>query len=65
MKCRVSRDKRGMDKTMYPTYSLHLEQEDTGEKVCSGHYYIKGGYFDVFSNFGRKKVIIKTVPENL
>ena len=50
---------------MYPTYSLHLEQEDTGEKVCSGHYYIKGGYFDVFSNFGRKKVIIKTVPENL
>jgi tubby-related protein 1 len=33
VKCRVSRDKRGMDKTMYPTYSLHLEQEDTGEKV--------------------------------
>ncbi|CAI8000145.1 Tubby protein homolog [Geodia barretti] len=33
VKCRVSRDKRGMDKTMYPTYLLHLEQEDTGEKV--------------------------------
>ena len=33
IKCRVTRDKRGMDKTMYPTYNLHLERDTTGEKV--------------------------------
>uniref|UniRef100_A0A8D2L6E2 TUB bipartite transcription factor n=1 Tax=Varanus komodoensis TaxID=61221 RepID=A0A8D2L6E2_VARKO len=29
VKCRISRDKKGMDRGMYPTYYLHLEREDS------------------------------------
>ncbi|XP_012939590.1 tubby-related protein 3 isoform X2 [Aplysia californica] len=32
MKCRITRDKRGVDRNIYPTYFLHLEQ-DSGRKV--------------------------------
>ena len=32
VKCRITRDKRGFDKGMYPTYYMHLERED-GKKV--------------------------------
>jgi len=32
MKCRITRDKKGVDRTVYPTYYLHLERED-GRKV--------------------------------
>jgi hypothetical protein len=32
IKCRITRDKRGMDRGMYPTYYMHLEKED-GRKV--------------------------------
>ncbi|XP_046844305.1 tubby protein-like [Xenia sp. Carnegie-2017] len=32
VKCRISRDKKGMDRNMYPTYFLHLERTD-GKKV--------------------------------
>ncbi|CAK5081612.1 unnamed protein product [Meloidogyne enterolobii] len=28
LKCRISRDKRGVDKGMFPTYYLHLEKND-------------------------------------
>lgn len=35
VKCRITRDKKGMDRGMYPTYYLHLEKED-GKKVSSG-----------------------------
>ena len=28
MKCKISRDKRGVDKGIYPTYYLHLDRED-------------------------------------
>lgn len=28
VKCRITRDKKGVDRTMYPTYFLHLERED-------------------------------------
>jgi hypothetical protein len=28
MKCRITRDKKGMDKGMFPIYYLHLEKED-------------------------------------
>ena len=28
VKCRITRDKRGLDRGMYPTYYLHLERED-------------------------------------
>ncbi|KAG8438433.1 hypothetical protein GDO86_008929 [Hymenochirus boettgeri] len=29
IKCRITRDKKGMDRGMYPTYYLHLEREDS------------------------------------
>lgn len=32
IKCRITRDKKGVDRQMFPTYFLHLEKED-GEKV--------------------------------
>ncbi|XP_066176892.1 tubby protein homolog isoform X3 [Sylvia atricapilla] len=32
VKCRITRDKKGMDRGMYPTYYLHLEREH-GKKV--------------------------------
>ena len=32
IKCRIMRDKKGVDRQMFPTYFLHLEKED-GEKV--------------------------------
>ncbi|XP_043535227.1 tubby protein homolog [Chiloscyllium plagiosum] len=28
IKCRITRDKKGMDKGMFPTYYLHMERED-------------------------------------
>lgn len=32
VKCRITRDRKGMDRGLYPTYFLHLERED-GKKV--------------------------------
>lgn len=32
VKCRITRDKRGMDKGMYPTYFMHFERDD-GKKL--------------------------------
>lgn len=32
IQCRVTRDRRGMEKGIYPTYYLHLEKED-GKRV--------------------------------
>ncbi|XP_034046997.1 tubby protein isoform X3 [Thalassophryne amazonica] len=29
VKCRITRDKKGMDRGMYPTYYLHLERDDS------------------------------------
>lgn len=34
-KCRITRDRKGMDRGLYPTYFLHLER-DYGKKVCIG-----------------------------
>ena len=34
MKCRITRDKKGVDRGIYPTYFLHLERDD-GKKVKS------------------------------
>ncbi|KAG9328196.1 hypothetical protein JZ751_015887, partial [Albula glossodonta] len=32
VKCRITRDKKGMDRGLYPTYFMHLEKED-GRKI--------------------------------
>ncbi|XP_026859860.2 tubby-related protein 3 isoform X1 [Electrophorus electricus] len=32
VKCRITRDKKGMDRGLYPTYFMHLERED-GKKL--------------------------------
>lgn len=32
VKCRITRDKKGMDRGLFPTYYMHLEQDD-GRKV--------------------------------
>ena len=33
IKCRVTRDQKGMERSLYPTYFLHLEREDNGKKI--------------------------------
>lgn len=37
VKCRITRDKKGMDRGLYPTYFMHMERED-GKRVsvCPG-----------------------------
>jgi hypothetical protein len=35
-KCRITRDRKGMDRGLYPTYFLHLER-DYGKKVRLVH----------------------------
>lgn len=32
VKCRITRDKKGVDRQMFPTYFLHLEKDD-GKRV--------------------------------
>ena len=32
IKCRITRDKKGVDRGMYPTYFLHMERDD-GKRV--------------------------------
>lgn len=32
VKCRITRDKKGMDRGLYPTYFMHMERED-GKRV--------------------------------
>ena len=32
IKCRITRDKKGVDRGMYPTYYLHMERDD-GKKI--------------------------------
>ena len=44
IKCRVTRDKHGMDKSMFPTYFLHLETEDSGRKVIILSYKCQYSY---------------------
>lgn len=34
IQCRITRDRRGMEKGIYPTYYLHMEKED-GKRVSS------------------------------
>lgn len=34
VKCRISRDRKGMDRGLFPTYFLHMERDD-GKKVCT------------------------------
>ena len=33
IKCRVTRDQKGMERSIYPTYFLHMEREDSGKKI--------------------------------
>lgn len=35
VKCRISRDRKGMDRGLFPTYFLHVERDD-GKKVSKG-----------------------------
>lgn len=43
-KCRIARDRKGMDRGLYPTYFLHLEK-DYGKKV----FLLAGGFSFLFS----------------
>ena len=35
VQCRITRDKRGMEKGLFPTYYMHVERPGDGKKVSS------------------------------
>lgn len=35
VKCRISRDKKGMDRGLYPTYFMHMERDDNRKVACN------------------------------
>lgn len=43
IKCRISRDKKGMDRGLYPTYFMHMEKED-GKRVSVGGVLSQGHF---------------------
>lgn len=51
-KCRITRDRKGMDRGLYPTYFLHLER-DYAKKVflLAGMNVIYIDYFDFWMLF--------------
>lgn len=72
IQCRVTRDRRGMEKGMFPTYYLHLEKED-GKRVYTKpnpnlniitfscyFNFTKYLLFQVFLMAGRKRKKCKT-----
>lgn len=38
VRCRITRDKKGVDRGLYPTYFLHLEKEDN--RKVGAHYVL-------------------------
>lgn len=46
IKCRISRDKKGMDRGLYPTYFMHMEKED-GKRVSVGGVLSLGRFVHV------------------
>lgn len=40
IKCRITRDKKGVDRGMYPTYFLHMEREDSKKDVKRVFLYV-------------------------
>ena len=36
VRCRITRDKKGMDRNLFPTYYLHLERDDTKKVLPTG-----------------------------
>lgn len=62
VKCRITRDKKGMDRGMYPTYFLHMEKDD-GKKVLY-HLFLTAkehAYF-VFCYFQTSHFSLKFIP---
>jgi hypothetical protein len=37
IQCRITRDKRGMEKGLFPTYYMHVERPGDGKKVCHSY----------------------------
>lgn len=76
-KCRITRDRKGMDRGLYPTYFLHLER-DYGKKVhlfiriVISIFYTSIVYLQIFLLAGRKRkksatsnYLISTDPTDL
>lgn len=48
VKCRVTRDQRGMDKSLYPTYYLHLDNEKKVSGLSSTKFDLWFGFEQIF-----------------
>lgn len=55
-KCRITRDRKGMDKGLYPLYYLHLER-DTGKKI-----FLLAGKFSTLDNRSHSIANLFTSP---
>lgn len=63
-KCRITRDRKGIDRGLFPIYYLHLER-DTGKKVFllagENNAFLFGNFpLNVFHDLGRKRRKSKT-----
>lgn len=38
VKCRITRDKKGMDRGLFPTYYMHLERDDNRKVLEAAEY---------------------------
>lgn len=58
VRCRITRDKKGMDRGMFPTYYLHLEREDAKKVVLARSFpcqIFKSSFISAHIFVGRKK----------
>ena len=54
IKCRITRDKKGVDRGIYPTYFLHMERDD-GKRVC---WYLNITILQLLENWLIDKMVV-------
>lgn len=59
VKCRITRDKKGMDRGLYPTYFMHMERED-GKRVImeQGPYKCLEWAFETFNSYHHNRICL-------
>ena len=60
MKCRITRDKKGVDRGMFPTYFLHMERDD-GKKV--GGHVLNGLVQDCNNSIADALELLQSCPK--
>lgn len=63
VKCRITRDKKGMDRGLFPTYYMHLERDDNRKVLETAHSYL--GYCTATTEhlWCKRELLVKKTPE--